>query len=504
MQSSVPRSPSQRLFAVDLGTMKDLRAKTINALAWSFIDKVAGQICQFVIGIILARLIEPAEFGLIAMLSIFMSIAGSFVDSGFGSALIQKQDATQTDYSTVFYFNLIAATAGACILWLGAPAIASFYNEPRLDIITKVLSCGLILASPGLVHAALVAKRLDFKRQAVINLGASVSSGTIGVICAFHDLGVWSLIVQAVSHSAIRCTLLWLFVRWRPSLLFSFRQLKEMFGFGSSLLASALLFKSVDGLYFVAIGKIFSARDLGFYSRARSLEQLPSGGVSSIVAQVTFPVFSTVQHDADRLKRGLKKALTTLVLLNFPMMIGLAITADSVVVLLLTERWLPCVPYLQLLCIVGLLYPLHVINLNALVAQGRSDLFFRLEILKAVLVLSNVTIGWRFGIQGLIWGQLLVSLLAYYVNSYYTGALIGYPIVEQIRDLFPYLVAAVAMGLAVYPLSWLPVESHLSLLFLQVSAGLVIYGTMCRTLKLAAFMELWRLAHAKIDEPRAV
>jgi teichuronic acid exporter len=265
-----------------------------------------------------------------------------------------------------------------------------------------------------------------------------------------------------------------------------------MFGFGSRLLASGLLNQIFENIYPLVIGKLFSATDLGFFTRANALGEFPPRTVSGMVGRVTFPVFSAMQDDPDRLKRGFKKALTTLVLVNFPMMIGLAVIARPLVLVLLTEKWAACVPYVQLFCVSGLLFPLHVINLNVLQALGRSDLFLRLEIIKKVLIVVNIAITWRWGISAMIYGMIVMSIISYYLNSYYTGVMIGYPLQEQLRDLLSYIIMAALMGMAICAAGLLPFRNHWSMLLVQVVVGIVIYVCLCRAFRLKAFMDIWQ------------
>jgi O-antigen/teichoic acid export membrane protein len=276
-----------------------------------------------------------------------------------------------------------------------------------------------------------------------------------------------------------------------------------MFGFGSRLLASSVLNQIFENIYFVAIGKLFSPADLGFFTRAKTLNDLPSQSLSGMVARVTFPVFSTIQDDRVRLKRGLKKALTTLVLLNFPMMIGLAVIARPLVLVLLTEKWAACVPYLQLLCVAGLLFPLHQMNLNVLQALGRSDLFLRLAIIKKSMVVINIAVTWRWGISALIYGMIINSVIGYYLNSYYTGVLISYSIREQVLDLLPYLTAAVLMGSAVYAAGVPQFLNHWSRLLVQITTGSILYIGLCRMLRLKAFMDVWQMIGNRMAIVRA-
>lgn len=462
---------------------------------------------RVVISIILARVLLPAQFGLIAMLAIFMAIAQSFLDSGFGSALIQKKDATQVDSCSIFYFNIVVGIFAAGLLCLAAPWIAAFYEEPALMPLTRFLSLNLVINSFALVQSTLLVRRIDFKTQLKVSIVATIGSGIIGITLAYRGFGVWSLAIQSVTSAIFRTVLLWFFNKWRPSLVFSFAALKSMFAFGSKMLFSGLFDTIFRNIYLVVIGKIFTATDLGFYSRAKSCTRLSTENLTSSVSRVTFPAFSSIQDDNSRLKRGVQKALSTLNFLNFPMMIGLLVTAKPLVLVLLTEKWLPCVPYLQLLCVMGLLYPLNVINLNVLKAKGRSDLFLRLEILKKILTVISIALTYRWGVKAMITGHIcIVSVPAYYLNSYYTGRFIGYPLKEQIFDLLPYLGMAVVMGIGVYCLQLLPFPNMWSLLISQVVVGILIYLGSSWAFRVSGFVEVIDILgdKLKLRKPRLV
>ena len=475
-----------------------LRHKTIRALFWSFFETVGLHGIQFIISIILARLLLPEQYGLIAMLAIFMAIAQTFINSGFGQALIQRKNINHVDECSIFYFNILAGFLGAGLLCLAAPWIADFYNQPFLIPLTRALSLNLIINAFGLVQITLLTKHIDFKTQLKVSVIATVLSGTIGITMALNGFGVWSLVAQSLSSNLFRTVLLWFFTTWRPSLIFSLKALRDMFGFGSRFLASGLLDTVFRNIYLVVIGKLFSPAVLGFYSKAYKIQQLPTASFSSIISRVTFPVFSTIQDDSNRLKSGMRKALRTLAFVNFPLMIGLALVAKPLVMLLLTEKWAPCVPYLQLLCIVGLLYPLHVINLNILMAKGRSDLFFRLEVLKKILVVISIAVTYRWGIIAMIYGQIIVSVVAYYLNSYYTGKLIGYPLKEQVFDFVPYLALGIVMGVAVYSVQWFAFSSNAVLLVSQVLVGVFFYTAMNCIFKTSAFVDTLEILRDKL------
>ncbi|MBW1833473.1 MAG: lipopolysaccharide biosynthesis protein [Deltaproteobacteria bacterium] len=475
-----------------------LKNKTLHALFWSSFERIGQQGIQFIISIILARLLLPEQFGLIAMLTIFMAIAQSFINSGFGQALIQKQDVTHIDECSIFYFNIFVGFFAAGLLCLAAPWIAGFYNQPLLVPLTCALSLNLIINAFGLVQITLLTKHIDFKTQLKVSVIATVISGTIGVPMAFNGFGVWSLVAQSLSSNLFRTALLWLFNTWRPSLAFSLVALRGMFAFDSKLLCAKLIATIFNNIYLIVIGKMFSAADLGFYSRAKGLQQLPVANISGIVSRVTFPVFSSVQDDKPRLKRGVRKALLTLAMLNFPLMIGMGVVARPLVMVLLTEKWGPCIPYLQSLCVVGMLYPVHLINLNVLTAQGRSDLFFRLEILKKILVVIAISVTYRWGIIAMIYGQIVTSCLGYFLNAYYTGKMLDYPITEQIQDLIPSLALAGIMGLGVYALKYAHIANQLALLSAQIITGIVLYAVLCYIFRISSFMDVIEMVKSKL------
>jgi O-antigen/teichoic acid export membrane protein len=469
-----------------------LKHKTLSAFFWSFFERIGQQGIQFIISIILARLLLPEDFGLIAMLIIFMAIAQSFIDSGFGQALIQKQDATHIDECSIFYFNILISFIAAGLLCLGAPWIAGFYNQPLLVPLTYALSLNLIINAFGLVQNTLLVKQIDFNTQLKVSMIAIVPSGGIGITMAFNGFGVWSLVAQSLANGLFRTILLWVFNTWRPSMAFSLKSLCGMFTFGSKLLFAGLITTIFDNIYLMVIGKVFSAADLGFYSRSKKLQELPVKNLSGAVGRVTFPVFSSVQDDKARLKRGVRKALTTMAMVNFPMMVGLAVVARPLVQVLLTDKWLPCVPYLQLLCVVGILYPLHAININVLIAQSRSDLNLRITVMKNILKVVLLTITWRWGIEAILWGQIVVSLLCYIVNTYYTSILIKYSIKEQVLDISPYFVVSGIMGVGVFVLNYAITVNIVLMLTLQIVTGMGLFALLCYLFRPMAFCEISR------------
>ena len=466
-----------------------LKQKTISGLSWSACERFSQQGIQFIITIILARLLAPEEFGLIGMLTIFMALAQSFINSGFGQALIQKQDATYADECSIFYFNIAVGFLAAGALCLAAPWIAAFYAQPLLTPLTQALSLNLIFNAFGLIQTTLLNKYIDFKILFKVGLGATLASGMIGVSMAYLGYGVWSLVAQSLSRTLLNTVLLWVLTSWRPALVLSFCSLKQMFGFGSRLLFSGILDTIFANIYLVVIGKLFSPMVLGYYTQAKHLQHLPVSNICEIVSRVTFPVFSSLQHDKPRFRQCLRKALTTLVLFVFPLMIGLGLLAEPLVSVVLGDHWLPSVPFVHLLCVIGAFWPLHVINLNVLNALGRSDLFLRLEILKKIITVISISITYRWGIEAMLWGQIATSFVGYYLNSYYTGKFLEYTMVDQIKDLFPYMVAALGMGGVVFGMN-MTSENMLVVLSVGIVTGVVVYYLICKFFKLTAFEEL--------------
>jgi O-antigen/teichoic acid export membrane protein len=470
---------------------------------WSFCERMGHQGIQLVVWVIMARLLLPEEFGLVAMLVLFMAVAQAFTDSGFGNALIQKKNATHVDSCSIFYFNILVGLIGTGLLCLAAPWIASFYGQPVLKPLTYMMSLCIVISSFGLIPAVLLTKNIDFQTQTKVRVISGILSGAIGVGLALKNFGVWSLAMQQVCSRLFHTILLWAFSSWRPSLVFSLKSLREMFPFGSRLLASGLLNNVFEHIYLVVIGKLFSPADVAFYSNATRAVEFPTSNLSLVASRVTFPVFAAVQDDLARLKRGARKATRSLVFLNFPMMIGLAVVAKPLVYLLLTEKWAPCIPYLQLLCVVGVLYPLQVTNLTILKAKGRSDLFFRLEIAKKMLVAVAIVVTYRWGITAMIWGQIVTSCLGLFLNSHYAGKLIGYPPTEQMLDALPYLGAATIMGVGAHFVGFIPLSGDWSLLIGRILTGSVIYIALNWIFRTSAFLDIVNILRARFGLRRA-
>lgn len=468
---------------------QDLKAKAVVSLFWSTVERSAERGIQFVVSVVLARMLAPEQFGVMVMLTVFITLARTLVDSGFASALIQKKDVTYVDECSVFYLNIFLAAVMAGLLWTAAPWIASFYGISLLVPVTRVLSLKLITSSFGIIHVTLLKRRLDFKTMVKARTVSVMTSGAVGITMARLGFGVWSLVGQQLTASVMNSLALWVWCPWRPSRLFSLSSLKRMFGYGSRLLASGLINTVFQNLCPLVIGKLFMPAQLAYFMRAVSLQKLPETNIFGPLRQVMFPVLARIHDDKERLKAVTHRILVSAALVNFPLMIGLALVAGPLVRVLLGERWGPCVPYLQWMCVSGLLFPLHLVNVNVLKARGRSDLFLRLELVKKTLTLGVILVTYRWGIQAMIAGQVAQSAIAYYINTYYTGKLLDYPFREQFRSVVPYLLTSGLMGCGVYAVQFMRWDTSMALLLAQVSAGCLLYLVLCCLFRLSAFTQ---------------
>ena len=454
---------------------ESLKNKTVKGVFWSAVERFSVAGISFLFGLVLARLLSPSDYGVIAMLNIFMAISQTFIDSGFSSALIRKPDRTETDNATAFYFNIVVGVVCYLVLFGAAPLIARFYDEPILVPVTRVIGLNLLLNSLCVVQQALLTVRIDFKTQAKISLTATILSGIIGIVLAYKGYGVWALVVQSVSAALFRMVLLWLLAQWRPQARFSKSSFRVLFSYGSKLLASGLLDTVYNNLYTIVIGKKFTSASLGVYARADHLAQFPAVNITGILQRVTFPVLSTIQTEDERLRVNYRKFLRLSAYVVFPLMMGLAAVADPLIRWILTDKWEAAIPLLQILCFALMWYPIHAINLNLLQVKGRSDLFLKLEVWKKVIGVVTLCVTIPLGLTAMCVGRVFTSLISLVINTYYTGKLIQVGYWRQMKDLLPTLVNSVVMLLICW-LVQLPVAgSHVLRLLLAVLAGCVYY-----------------------------
>ena len=447
----------------------NLKAKTVNGVIWSSIDRFTTQGIQFVFSILIARLLLPSDYGVVAMLGIFMGVSQCFIDSGFGTALIRKIDRTEVDFSTVFYFNILVSVLCYILLWIASPYIAQFYDIPLLESVTKVLGATLIINSLSGIHNAKLSIDIDFKSRAKISIITVIFTGAVGLCLAYWGYGVWALVFQSVMGSVLRTIMICWIVRWKPLLTFSWKSFKEMFSFGSKLLASGLLDTAYNNIYTLVIGRVFSASTLGLYSRADSLAQFPSSNITGVLQSVTFPVLSSIQNDENRLGAAYKRFICLSAFIVFPMMVGLSAVADPLIRIVLTDKWEGCIYLLQIICFALMWYPIHAINLNILQVKGRSDYFLKLEVINKVqgIIILCVTI--PMGIVVMCYGKILGNLISLIWNTYYTKKLINYGYISQMKDLAHILIHSLVMGVIVYVL-----VHFLSTLWLKLILGIIV------------------------------
>lgn len=470
-----------------------LKQKAITATLWSGADIFLRQGLQFIIAIALARLLTPEEFGTIALLYLFVGLAGAFVDSGFATALIQRQDITHTDESTVFWFNLTMGALMAAGLWLLAPAIAKFYERPILTPLTGVLALNLFVSALGSIHGTLLTKRLDFKTPMKVGAIATTVSGGVGIVMAWQGYGVWALAMQTLASTLLTTTLLWVFNNWRPSFEFSVESARRLFGFGGYLLMAGLLDVAYNRIYTLLIGKFYGVRELGFYSRADSTKQLPAGVLSGILSRVALPVFSTANAEKEVLRKGVPHALRGVMFINVPMMLGIVATAEPLVLVLFGDKWTPAAPLLQVLAVGGIFWPLHVINLNVLIAQGHSHLFFRLEMIKKLIGVLLLVCGTAYGVMGIAWSQVGFGAFAFVINAHYTRKYLRYGIWQQTREFLPALLLSMAMAVAVSAVGAVGAaidHNAAATLSAQFLTGIAFYLSGCHLLRLRAYLDV--------------
>lgn len=472
---------------------ESLKNKTFKGTIWSAIDSFSVQGIQFVITLIMARILTPADYGVVGMLSIFIGVCNAFIVSGFTNALTRKIDRTEVDNSTVFYFNIVMAVFLYIVMFFSAPLIAQFYDMPILVPVTRVTALGMIFGGLCCVQRAQFSIKIDFKTTAKVSLASVIISGAVGLFMAYSGFGVWALVVQSLSGSIISSVLLWIWSKWRPIWAFSWKSFRELFSYGSKLLASSLLDTIYSNIYSLVIGKVYKASDLGFYTRAKGFSQMASTNLTNILSRVTFPVLCTIQNEDERLRDGYRRLLRVSAFIIFPLMLGMAAVAKPMVLTLLTEKWLYAAVLLVPVCFAGMWYPIHAINLNLLQVKGRSDLFLRLEIIKKVIGVSILVITIPLGLYAMCWGAVIGSLIALIINTHYTGKLIKLGFLAQMRDLMPVFLLSLGMGAAVwFSIAVLPFP-EIAKLSLGILEGAMIYIGIAKLLRFPEFREITAL-----------
>lgn len=470
----------------------NIKAQAVKGVIWSTIERFSMQGVQFILGIIMARLLTPDDYGLIGMIFIFMSISQVFIDGGFTNALIQKQNRSETDYSTVFYINIIISIIFYIILYLLAPYIASYFEQPLLKDITRIYSISLILNSLVAVNRTKLVIAVDFKTQTKISFTSALLSGIIGITYAWLGYGVWALVIQALTSSIFNIILSFYYVKWIPMWTFSYTSFKNLFSFGSKLLIASLISNIYSNLYIFAIGKKFSAYSLGLYTRADHFAQFASSNLGNILSRVSFPILSQIQDDNEHLVRAYKKYIQMSALIIFPLILGLCGVAKPLISILLSEKWIDCVILLQILCFCYLWNCITTINLNLLNVKGRSDLVLKLEMIKKSIAFTILFISLFFDLETICIGAAIYSFIAFYLNTYYTKRILQYGFKKQFLEISPYLITSFIImieGLIISYYITNPIVSLCSALIICPTT----YITICCTLRFDAAMEFLNL-----------
>lgn len=468
---------------------ENLKKDTTKGVFWSLIERFGTQGVQFLVMLVMARLLSPNDYGVVGLLVVFVSIAQAFVDGGFSQALIRKKDRTEIDNSTVFYFNIVVSVVIYLIFYLFAPYVSVFYNMPTLTPFMRVICLSIIINAFGVVQRALFNANIDFKAQAKASLIAIVISGAIGISLALRGFGPWALVWQQLSNLIVNTLFLWIYSEWRPLLAYSWKSFNELFSFGSKLLATSLLNAIYNNIQTIVIGKLYSAKSLGLYSRAAHFADLPSQQFTSVFMRVTFPVLCKVQDDMERLTSVYRRMLRVSAYIVFPLLIGMAAVAHPMIEVFIGKQWIECAYMLQIICFAEMWYPIHAINLDILQVSGRSDLFLKIEIYKKIVSLSLLALSAPFGIIAMCYSNLLSSLICLYINTYYSSKILGISLLSQLKDLFPTITLAIVM-FAIVQIIIFFIPNVFVQLIVGIIVGVVVYVSLSYILRFQEFNEL--------------
>jgi len=471
---------------------ESLKHKTVKGVAWSFADNIASSGITFLVGLILARLLSPDEYGIMAIITIFIAISNSIVDSGFSNALIRKTNIKSVDYNTVFYFNLVVSFILYLTLYISSPAIGSFFKEPILVELTRIIGWILIINALAIIPRTILVRNVDFKTQTKVSLISSISSGIIGISMAVSGMGVWSLVGQQFSRQLLNTIFLWIYCKWFPIWEFSMKSFKEMFNFGSKLLISGLINTIYQNVYYLIIGRFYTSAQLGQYTRAEQFNTIFSSNLTSVIQRVSYPVLSCIQDEPSRLREAYRKVIKMTMFVTFACMLGLAAVAKPLIIILIGEKWSISARFLQIICFSGMLYPLHAINLNILQVKGRSDLLLKLEVLKKIIAIFPIGLGIFYGIECMLWGSVFISIIAFFLNSYYSAELIKYSTSSQIKDILPTFLVSLFVTSIMWSITLFKFPLYL-LLILQIIVGIILAIAIYEKLNNPEYLEAKRI-----------
>lgn len=453
---------------------------------WRFAERCGAQLVQFIVSIILARLLAPEVYGTISLITVFTTILNVFVDSGMGNALIQKKNADDLDFSTVFFFNVSMCSMLYILMFFAATGIAKFYNDVSLVPVIRVLSLTLVISGIKNVQQAYVSRTMQFKRFFFATLGGTIGAAIIGIFMAYHGLGVWALVFQQIFNATVDTIILWVTVKWKPKKMFSFTRLKELFSYGWKLLASSLIDTVYNNIRQLIIGRMYSASDLAYYNRGKQFPDLLITNINTSIDSVLLPTMSREQDDKERVKAMTRRAIKTSTYIMAPLMMGLTFCGTPLIRFILTDKWLPCVPFMQIFCITSMFYPIHTANLNAIKAMGRSDIFLKLEVIKKVIGIAFLVSTMWFGVMAMAYSLLVVGIISQIINSWPNKKLLNYGYLEQLKDILPGICLAVGMGLCINMIQWLGMPDILTLV-IQFVVGVCIYIVLSKIFKLDSY-----------------
>ena len=467
---------------------QSLKDKTVKGVGWSAADSVVQHAVSFVVGIVLARLLTPDDYGLIGIVAIFTVICNSIINGGFSSALIRKKEVSETDYNTAFFVNLSLSLFFYIVIFLCSPFIADYFGRVELVELTRVSSLSMIIGAIAIVQQTRLTRRIDFKTQTKISLIASVTSGAIGIVMALIGFGVWSLVAQGLLSQLLRTLFLWIYNKWSPRFIFSYESFKALFGFGWKIMLVGCINSVWNELYQVVIGKYYNPATLGQYTRANQFSQLFSNNLTSVVQRVSFPVLSQIQDDKSRMVAAYRRIIKVSMFITAVSMFSLGAISEPLLYCLIGEKWHEAATYLPLICVAASLFPLHAINLNMLEVLGRSDLFLGIEVVKKLILLFPLYIGAVVGIIPMLWVSIITGVIAFFLNSFFTGKILGYSSWMQIKDVMPSYFVATIVALAVWFFKYLPISFWI-ILPLQIIIGTVVFFFVCKATKLGEYYE---------------
>lgn len=464
-----------------------IKSKTISGLLWKFAERTGAQAITFILSIILARLLSPSDYGVIAILLVFITIADVFVNAGFGNALIQKKNADDLDFSSVFYCSFVFSIFVYIIVYFSAPIIAAFYNMPILVSTLQVLALRIPIAAINSVQQAYVSRNMQFKKFFYSTLSGSGVSAIVGITLAYNGFGVWALVWQYLSNALVNTVVLFSVINWRPNLIFSFNRLKSLFNYGWKLLLSGLLDTGYSSLNSLLIGKFYTPSDLAFFDTGKKFPMVIVNNINASISSVLFPALASEQDEPEKVKAHTRKAIQISSYIMWPMMLGMAACADNIVSLVLTDKWLPAVPYLQIACITYGLWPIHTANLQAINAMGRSDIFLKLEIVKKVIGITALLISIQYGVLAIAISGILTGVIGTFINSYPNGYLLNYSYKEQINDIVLSFICALVMAMTVYFCGGLIENNRMLSLLFQILIGIICYIVLSKILGINSY-----------------